>query len=162
MSRLIPKTIGNRKRDCAWGCTRGINTTWEHLQIEKHKSVRWAERTFLICAFQSADFLRWCLSPERNLTHNLSFYFQQFLVLIWFIFSMRRRAVQPDRLFCCFDPLSRHLTVRILRSWRMRTVSKSATFLATETSESVNLAPIKRGETKVQSFGKEGAKLFAN
>ena len=31
---------------------------------------------FLICAFQSADFLRWCLSSERNLTHNLFFYFQ--------------------------------------------------------------------------------------
>ena len=44
--QLIPKTIGNRiKRDCAWGCTRGINTTWENLQIEKHKSVRWADRT---------------------------------------------------------------------------------------------------------------------
>ena len=37
-----PKTIGNRKRDCAWGCTRRINTTSENLQIEKHKSVRWA------------------------------------------------------------------------------------------------------------------------
>ena len=43
--KLIPKTIGNRKRDCAWGCAWGINTTWENLQIEKHKSVRWAERT---------------------------------------------------------------------------------------------------------------------
>ena len=42
--KLIPKTIGNRKRDCAWGCTRRINTTSENLQIEKHKSVRWAER----------------------------------------------------------------------------------------------------------------------
>ena len=36
--KLIPKTIGNRKRDCAWGCSRGINTTWENLQIETHKS----------------------------------------------------------------------------------------------------------------------------
>ena len=27
--------------------------------------------TGLICAFRSADFFRWCLSPERNLTHNL-------------------------------------------------------------------------------------------
>ena len=44
-NQLIPKTIGNRKRDCAWGCAWGINTTWENLQIEKHKSVRWAERT---------------------------------------------------------------------------------------------------------------------
>ena len=31
---------------------------------------------FLICAFRSADFPRWCLSPERNLTHNLIFLFQ--------------------------------------------------------------------------------------
>ena len=30
---------------------------------------------FLICAFQSEDFLRWCLSPERNLAHNLLFLF---------------------------------------------------------------------------------------
>ena len=36
--KLIPKTIGNRKRDCAWGCAWRINTTWENLQIEKHKS----------------------------------------------------------------------------------------------------------------------------
>ena len=31
---------------------------------------------FLICAFRSADFLRWCLSPQRNLRHNLFIYFQ--------------------------------------------------------------------------------------
>ena len=43
--KLAPKTIGNRKRDCAWGCAWRINTTSENLQIEKHKSVRWAERT---------------------------------------------------------------------------------------------------------------------
>ena len=30
---------------------------------------------FLICAFRSADFLRWCLSSEHNLTHNLFFLF---------------------------------------------------------------------------------------
>ena len=38
--KLIPKTIENRKRDCAWGCAQGIDTTWENLQIEKHKSGR--------------------------------------------------------------------------------------------------------------------------
>ena len=32
--------------------------------------------TGLICASRSADLLRWYLSPERNLTHNLFFYFQ--------------------------------------------------------------------------------------
>ena len=41
----------------------------------------------------------------------------------------------------------------------MRTVSKSATFLATE---SVNSAPFKGGETEVQIFGKEKRKLVAN
>ena len=38
--KLMPKAIGNRKRDCVWGCAQGINTTWENLQIEKHKSGR--------------------------------------------------------------------------------------------------------------------------
>ena len=75
--KLIPKTIGNRKRDCAWGCLRRINTTSENLQIEKHKSGgAFVPLTGLICAFWSADFLRWCLSSEGNLTHNLFFYFQ--------------------------------------------------------------------------------------
>ena len=52
---IIPKTIGNRKRDCAWGWARGINTTRENLQIAKHKSVRWAKRTpswFVLCDLQ--------------------------------------------------------------------------------------------------------------
>ena len=52
-------------------------------------------------------------------------------------------------------PLSRHLTVRILR--KMLTVPRSGKFLATE---SVNSAPIKRGETKVQIFGKEKGKIL--
>ena len=67
--------------------------------------------------------------------------------------------MQPETrsfFFCCFDPLSRHLTVPILR--RMRTVSKSATFLATE---SVNSAPFKRGETiEGANFGKEKCKTL--
>ena len=43
--KLIAKTIGNRRRDCAWGCARGINTTWENLQIEKHKLGRHSFRS---------------------------------------------------------------------------------------------------------------------
>ena len=69
---------------------------------------------------------------------------------------MRRRTVQPEiRSFVsCFDPLSRYLTEAKRRA---RTVSKSATFLATE---SVNSAPFKRGETKVQIFGKKKGKTL--
>ena len=47
--------------------------------------------------------------------------------------------------------------MRVLR--RVRTVSKSATFLATE---SVNSAPIKRGETKMEILASKSAKFFAN
>ena len=53
--KLIPKTIGNRKRDCAWGCAWGINTTWENLQIETHKSGRRLFRSpnwFVLCDLQ--------------------------------------------------------------------------------------------------------------
>ena len=60
--KLILKTIGNRKKDCAWGCARGINTTGENLQIEKHKSGRrsFAHQTdlcFSICRFSQVVFI---------------------------------------------------------------------------------------------------------
>ena len=38
--KLIAKTIGNRRKDFAWGCAQGMNTTSENLQIAKHKSGR--------------------------------------------------------------------------------------------------------------------------
>ena len=136
---LIPKTIGNRKRDCAWGCARRINTTSENLQIEKHKSGR---RSFR--------------SPDWFVLFDLQ--------IFWggvYPPSATSRTISEgwcsrkfDRLFRCFDPLSRHLTEAKRRT---RTVSKSATFLATE---SVIPAPFKRGETKVQIFGKEKCKTF--
>ena len=72
---------------------------------------------------------------------------------------MRRRLVQPEiRSFVSVlrSPVTplRHLTEAKRRT---RTVSKSATFLATE---SVISAPFKRGETKVQIFGKEKCKTL--
>ena len=74
------------------------NTTWENLQIAKHKSVQCAEWT-LICALQFADFLRWCLSP-RTTSHTISFSISNsFLVLIWFLFSI---LVQPEYSLCPF------------------------------------------------------------
>ena len=108
---------------------------------------------FLICAFRSADFLRWCLSPERNLTHNLFLLFPiVFGINLTNIFrcdgkkggatgnspvSVIRSPVAP------FDRGKRR--VRILRRVH-------ATFLATE---SVNSAPFERGGTKVHCLGKK-------
>ena len=40
MNQINTKNYWNRKRDCAWGCARGINTTRENQQIAKHKSGR--------------------------------------------------------------------------------------------------------------------------
>ena len=76
---LTPKTIRNRKRDCAWGCARGINTTWENLQIEKHKSGRRAFHSpdwLVLFDLQLSQVVFIDISPGRNLTHNLFFYFQ--------------------------------------------------------------------------------------
>ena len=65
----------------------------------------------------------------------------------FFDISTRKNGAAGNSIVCFAASIpcqSRHLTVR-----RMRTVSKSATFLATE---SVNSAPFKRGETEVQFF----------
>ena len=149
--RLIPKTIGNRKRDCAWDCAWGINTTWENLQIEKHKSVRWAERTpswFVL--FDLQIFSGGVYSQAQPHAQSLFLFPIVFGInlILFSIFSARKKNGAAGNSIVCFAASipcqSRHLTAR-----KMRTVSKSATFLATE---SVNSAPIKGGETEVQTF----------
>ena len=60
----------------------GTNTTWENLQIAKHKSVECAEWMTLICALRFADFLRLCLSPRttsRTISFSISNSFYLFL-----------------------------------------------------------------------------------
>ena len=74
--KLIPKTIGNRKRDCAWGGS-GWYTLSEKIygsQSTNQEGVRSVQRTdlcFAICRFSQVRFI----TPSR-LTHNLFFYFQ--------------------------------------------------------------------------------------
>ena len=81
--KLIPKNIGNRKRDCAWGCAREDQ---HHLRKSSDRKAQirnaFVPLTVLICAFRSENFLRWCLFPEHNRAHSSFFYFQEFLVLI--------------------------------------------------------------------------------
>ena len=101
--KLIPKTIGNRKKRL---CVRLRSGDKHHLR----KSAGWKAQirkafvplTGLICAFRSADFLRWCLSPERNLTHNLFFLFP-------IVFGINSISFQCTAvMWLCFQVVKRH------------------------------------------------------
>ena len=74
--KLIRKTIGNRKRDCKWGCARGINTTWENLQFEStnQEGVRSAHRTDLY--FSISRFSQVVFIPRAQPHAQSFFYFQ--------------------------------------------------------------------------------------
>ena len=76
--KLILKTIGNRKkRLCMRLRSEDKHHLWKSADRKSTKLIRKAfvPLTGLICAFEFADFLRWCLSSERILTHNLFFLF---------------------------------------------------------------------------------------
>ena len=68
---------------------------------------------FLICAFRSADFLRWCLSPPAQPHAQSLFLFPIVFginLIHFFQWEEGRCSRKFDHLFRCFDPLSRHLT----------------------------------------------------
>ena len=98
ISLKIQKTIGIRKKRL---CGRLRPGDKHHLR----KSGDWKAQispvsgtnAFLICAFRSADFLRWCLSPGCNLPHNLFFLFPIVfsLNLIHFL-DKKKDSVQPE------------------------------------------------------------------
>ena len=136
---LIPKTIGNRKRDCAWGCARGINTTWENLQIEKHKSVRWAERTPTWFVLFDLQIFSGGVYPPSATSRTISFSISNSFWYDSFFRWEGRCSRKFDRFF------GASITCHAIwqkQNEELGTVSKSAT-------ESVNSAPFKRGETKV-------------
>ena len=97
--KLIPKTIGNKKRLCV----RLRSGDKHHLRksADRKAQIRKAfvPLTGLICAFRSADFLRWCLSPERNLTHNLFFLF--LIVFGIIIIGHMETALQNHNFWSC-------------------------------------------------------------
>ena len=153
---LIPKTIGNRK-----------NRLYLRVRLEdKHHLKKSADRkaqispasgtnAFLICAFRSADFLRWCLSSKRTLTHNLFLLFPivfGITLIHFFRWAEGLCSRKFDHLVRLFDPLSCHFDRGKTKSGILRRIgpfSKSATPLATE---SVNSARIFGKETKSANF----------
>ena len=162
---LFSQTMINTKNYWKWKkrlCVRLCSRDRHHLRKSSDRKAQISSvngtNAFLICAFDLQIFSGGVYPPSatsRTISFSISssfwYWFDSF-----FRWEEGRCSRKFDRSFRCFEPLSRQLTVRILR--RMRTVWKSGTFLATE---SVNSAPIKRGETrKVQIFGKEKCKTL--
>ena len=88
--------------------------------------------TGLICASRSADFFKWCLFSERNLTHNLFFLFPMVF------FDEKKDGVAGNSIVCSMlrSPVTPfHRGKTIAKSASLRAVSKSATFWATEKCE---------------------------
>ena len=145
-------------RDCAWGCARGMNTTWEYLQIEKHKSVRWAEWTpawfllFDLQIFSSSVY-------PRAQPHAQSLFLVPIVFGINLIhFSMRRRTGQPEiRSF-----------VSVLRSPVTpfdRSKKKNAKYfeeLNVFGNGKCELSAIQEGRKRCKFLARKSAKLFAS
>ena len=86
-------------------------------------------------------------ATSRTISFSISNSFGINLIHFFDFSTIKKNGAAGNSIVCFAASIacqSRHVTVR-----RMRTVSKSATFLATE---SVNSAPFKRGKTEVQIF----------
>ena len=109
------------------------------------RNERLPDLCFSICRFSQVVFI-----PQAQPHAQSLFLFPIVFginLIHFFDISTRKNGAAGNSIVCFAASIpcqSRHLTVR-----RMRTVSKSATFLATE---SVNSAPFKKGETEVQIF----------
>ena len=154
-----PKTIGNRKRDRAWGCARGINTTWENLQIEKYKSVRWTERTPSWFVLFDLQIFSGGVYPPSATSRTISFSISNsFGILIWFIFSMRRRPVQHEIrsfvsvLLSPVTPFDRSKT-------KKGTCFEECNVFGNGKCE---LSAIQQGRKRCNFLARKSAKLFAN
>ena len=75
--KLIPKTIGNRKGDCAWSCSRWQTQPEIICKLQSTNQyicrVNDTDLCVAICRFSQVVFV-----TSNNFTHNLLFYFHCF------------------------------------------------------------------------------------
>ena len=135
----------------------GIDTTWENLQIEKHKLVRWAERTPSWFVLFDLQIFSGGVYPRVQPHAQSLFLFPIVLVLIWFIFSMRRTVQPKIRSF-----------VSVLRS-RVTPFDRSKMKDANCFAECIvfgngkcELSAIQEGRKTCKFLARKSAKLFAN
>ena len=99
---LILKTIGNRKKRLS---VRLRSEDKHHLRksadCKAQISPVSGTNAFLICAFRFADYLRWCLSSECNLTHNLFVLFPiVFCINLIHFFDEKKDGVAGKSIVC--------------------------------------------------------------
>ena len=85
-----------------WGCAQKINTNWENLQIEKHKSVRWAERRpswFVL--FDLQIFLSGVYPPSAT-SRTISFFLFPIVFSINLIYFFDEKDRAAGSSFVCF------------------------------------------------------------
>ena len=120
----MPKTIGNRKKDIVREVALGDK---HHLRKSSDRKAQLSPvsgtNAFLLCAFRSEGFLKWCLSTECNRTHNLFFLFPKVFGINLIHFSMRKTTVHPT-----VQPLVSVLRSPVKPFDRGKTIAKSANF----------------------------------
>ena len=81
------KTIGNRKGDCAWSCSRG-QTQPEKICKSQRTNQCHSLRTFYWFVLCNLQIFSGCVCPLEQLHAQSPFLFPIVLVLIWFLFSV--------------------------------------------------------------------------
>ena len=110
--RIIPKTIGNRKRDCAWVCAWGINTTWEICRSKStnqfsERNERLPDLCFSICRFSQVVFIPQAQPHAQSLFLFPIVFGINLIHFFDFVDEKEERCSRKlDRVLCCFDPLS--------------------------------------------------------
>ena len=100
--KLIPKTIGNRKKRLSVKLRSGDKHHLRKSSVRKAQIRKaFVPLTGLICAFRSNDVPRWCLSPERNLTQKLFFLFP--IAFGINIYCARKIGTPKQSPMCIFD-----------------------------------------------------------
>ena len=155
---LIPKAIGNRKKRL---CVRLRSGDRHHMRKSADRKAQispvTATNAVLICAFRSADFLRWCLSPERNLAHNLFFLFPiVFGINLIHFFNEKR-----DGSIVCFgDSIPCHAI------WQKQNFAANDVYCFEERNVFGNgkceLSAIQEGRKRCTFLARKSAKLITN
>ena len=155
-AQLIPKTIGNRKRDCAWGCARGLTPPEKICRSKStnqsgERNERRPDLCFSICRFSQVVFI-----PRAQPHAQSLFPFPiVFGINLVHFFDEKKDGAAGNSKVCFGASIPCHAIWQKRR--RMRTVSKSATYLrATEGWTQRHSRA--ESEKKVQIFGKEKCK----